>query len=138
MADDVVRGAAGEVPPKTRRVRTDANMDLLPKQIVIPKDFEGIVQINVQTMQETESLTNTQQQTTSVAIQQVQNQVAQVVGALQTMQGMMAQMTMAQQAMQSQMQMLMVVLGTSPGSPEEAAERRRLMREISESLRNHR
>ena len=131
MADDVVRGAAGEVPPKTRRVRTDANMDLLPKQIVIPKDFEGIVQINVQTMQETESLTNTQQQTTSVAIQQVQNQVAQVVG-------MMAQMTMAQQAMQSQMQMLMVVLGTSPGSPEEAAERRRLMREISESLRNHR
>jgi hypothetical protein len=50
----------------------------------------------------------------------------------------MAQMAMGQQATQSQMQMLMVLLGTTPGTTEEAAERRRLMREISESLRPRR
>ncbi|HLN63895.1 MAG TPA: hypothetical protein VK464_20430, partial [Symbiobacteriaceae bacterium] len=120
MAGNVVQGAGTSQAPKASRTRVDANMDLVPKQIVIPKDFEGIVQINVQAQQETESLMNTQNQATNVAVTQMQNQVAQVIGTLQTMQGMMAQMAMGQQATQSQMQMLMVLLGTTPGTTEEA------------------
>lgn len=114
----------------------------LPKEIKLPDDFEGVVQINVQSQREKEIDTVTveqaQAQATNVAISQLQNLVQPItvqVQQLQQQQQAIGAQTLAQlQALQAQVQMLfMAVLGTPAGA--DAGERQRMLREMVQALR---
>lgn len=112
----------------------------LPKEIKLPDDFEGVVQINVQSQREKEvdTVTVAQAQATNVAVSQLQNLVQPItvqVQQLQQQQQAFNAQTQAQlQALQTQLQMLfMAVLGTPAGA--DAGERQQMLREMVQVLR---
>ncbi|HYG58429.1 MAG TPA: hypothetical protein VD902_10250 [Symbiobacteriaceae bacterium] len=127
------------------RVKVNTQQQALPKEVVIPEDFEGVIQVNIQSQRETETESIAQSQATGVSVHQTQaqQQLTNVQIAIQQMQSQqqsigtsLAQMQGQLQALQSQMQLLfLAVLGTPSGSPEGAAERRQMLGQIVEALR---
>jgi|GEM_PF-3378923 len=138
----------------------DSHRKALPKEVRIPDDFKGVVQINVQSQKEketeTETETTTQSQTqntaVAVAVRQLQSQMQAVSVQIQQVLDLMQpitvqiQQTQAQQqacctqtaaqlqGLQAQLQMLfMAVLGMPAGA--DAGERQSLLRDIVQSLR---
>lgn len=136
------------------RVKQNYRKEPLPREIHIPDDFEGIVQINVQSQKETEteSITQSQSQNTTVAVAQLQAQVQAVAVQIQQLQNLMQPITVQVQQAQSQMQacsaqtaaqlqglqsqlqlLFMAILGAPAGA--DAGERQQLLREIVTILR---
>lgn len=139
------------------RVNQNVQKSELPKEITIPDDFKGVLQINVQrqreTETETENVTQTQTQNTAVTVSQMQAQLQAVSVQIQQLQELMqpitvqvqqaqsqqqalgAQTAAQLQALQGQMQLLfMAILGAPAGT--DAGERQQLLREIVATLRN--
>jgi hypothetical protein len=134
MADDIrVSEVRANRDGSSRR---SEQREKIPKEIVIPEDFRGVLQINVQTQRETES--TTQNQASNVAVTTLQNQVTQVNTGVQNLQAMMNELTAGQRVLQQQVQMLMLLLGTPAGSPEAAAERQRMLNDMAAALRQRR
>jgi hypothetical protein len=101
-------------------------------ECVIPEDFKGVIQVNIQDQHDT------QNQNTNVALTAMQNQITNVNVTLAGMQGQLAQLLAQQQAAVSQVQLLMLTLaaaGGPAGTPEAAAERQQLLRELVQALR---
>jgi hypothetical protein len=99
-------------------------------EIVIPEDFQGVIQVNIQDQHET------QNQNTNVALTAMQTQITTVTVMLQGMQGQLAQLLAMHQGAASQLQLLFLTLvGGAAGSSEVAAERQQLLRELVQSLR---
>ena len=139
------------------RVNQNFHRSVLPKDLSIPEDFKGVLQINVQrqreTETETETVNQTQTQNTAVAVSQMQAQLQVVSVQVQQLQELMqpitvqvqqvqsqqqaigAQTAAQLQALQGQLQMLfMAVLGAPAGM--DAGERQQLLREMVAALRN--
>lgn len=138
------------------RVSQSFHKSVLPKDLSIPDDFKGVLQINVQRQRETETETETvtQTQNTAVTVSQMQAQLQVISVQVQQLQELMqpitvqvqqaqsqqqaigAQTAAQLQALQGQLQMLfMAILGTPAGN--DAGERQQLLREIVAALRNN-
>lgn len=94
--------------------------------VVIPEDFKGVVQINLQGQKEHESVSVANN--TNVALTAIQNQLTQVQVGMQNLQGQLAELL----AQQNQLPLTVMALLGGVADP---TERHALIMEVAKALR---